>query len=136
MEFTHRNDICSLAFSPNGSRQLVSGSKDCTVQVCDVATGSRLRLFEGHAKTVSCVAWSEKCDYLVSASVDDSIRVWKMQSIERKAMAVLERAHHGRGVRAVAFSRDGQLLVSGGNDGMVVIWKQVEPETWARKLID
>ena len=47
----------SVAFSPDG-KQVMSGSDDQTVQLCDVAMGAPLQMLEGHTDLVSSVAFS------------------------------------------------------------------------------
>ena len=44
-----------MAVTPNGA-QVVSGSKDMTVKVWDLASGLLLRSLEGHTNSVSTVA--------------------------------------------------------------------------------
>lgn len=52
----HTGEVTSLAFSPDGSK-LVSGSKDQTARIWDVATGQEIRLFQFESP-VKCVAFS------------------------------------------------------------------------------
>src|SRR5262245_44542803 len=53
----HSSEITSLAFAPDGG-QVLSGSKDRTIKLWDIATGQLVRTFEGHQGGVSSVAFS------------------------------------------------------------------------------
>ncbi|KAI1102145.1 hypothetical protein F4804DRAFT_313995 [Jackrogersella minutella] len=130
MKFDHSSDVRSLAFSPNGEK-LLSASDDRTAQVCDVATGERLHIFNGHDDWVRCAAWSSDGNYVASASDDGSIRVWKIGGKEEpEPIFVKEDAHGGSYVKAVAFSPDMKYLVSGGNDTNVKVWDQSKHDAW------
>ncbi|KAJ8125701.1 hypothetical protein O1611_g7937 [Lasiodiplodia mahajangana] len=134
MNFKHRNSLRSLSFSPNGGHKLLSTSKDRTAQICDVATGNRLYVLEGHNGWIRCAAWSPDGKYVATGSDDGSIRVWKLEGREnQEAIAILEKAHGGLYITTVAFSFDGKYLISGGGDEKVVIWEQINSETWQRK---
>src|SRR5438128_2115163 len=72
----------------------------------------------GHQQAVWSVAFSPSGKLLVSASEDETIRLWDPAT--GWELAVLH-GHQG-GVNAVAFSRDGRQLASAGEDGVVTLW--------------
>ncbi|KAI1078635.1 hypothetical protein F5B20DRAFT_591209 [Whalleya microplaca] len=135
-QLRHTGNVRLLAFSPNEGEKLLSASDDGTVQVCDVATGSRLHIFKGHKDWVRYAAWSADGYYVASASDDGSVRIWKIGGKEEVAPTqILDGAHEGSYARAVAFSPDGKYLVSGGSDKKVVVWEQIKHGVWERKGI-
>jgi WD40 repeat protein len=66
----HTDAVTSVAFFPDGTC-IVSGSKDCTIQVWDVCTGEAVAgLFEGHTSPVMSVAFSPNGTCIASGSLD------------------------------------------------------------------
>lgn len=52
------------------------------VSVADI---SNIKVFKGHSKSVRSVAFDPKGDYLVSTSIDGSVRIWDMQDSPENA---------------------------------------------------
>src|SRR5262245_16506058 len=75
----HRNEIWSLAFSPDG-KQVASASKDRTIKVWDAGTGSALHTLQGHGSDVLRIAWSPDGKQIASAGADGSVRLWDADS--------------------------------------------------------
>ncbi|KAJ7192655.1 hypothetical protein GGX14DRAFT_594255, partial [Mycena pura] len=116
----HERGITSVAFSPNGG-QIVS--TDWGVRIWDSKTGSLVAgPFEGHGGYwVSSVDFSPDGKRIVSASADETIRVWDAQIgllPENDKTFVGLRKY----VQSVFFSHDGLHLVSGSLDDKVGIW--------------
>jgi WD40 repeat protein len=89
-----------------------------------------LRTFRGHTGAVDSVQFSPDGKYLASASADQSVRLWGVQS--GKEVGIL-RGHTGA-VNWVTFSPDGKRLASAGADKTVKVWDtlnhQKEPLTF------
>ena len=88
----HRRDVNCLVVTSDGQRCL-SGSgpdweivwgypesmkPDNTVRLWDLATGKELARFEGHTKGVYCLAVSQDRKWAVSASADNTVRLWRL----------------------------------------------------------
>ena len=58
----------------------ISGSRDKTVRVWDLESGECLKVLEGHAGSVDCVALTPDGRKGISGSDDKTVRVWDLES--------------------------------------------------------
>lgn len=104
-----------------------------------------------------CAQWHPSQDLIVSASLDQSVRVWDISGLRKKHSAPttmsfedqMARANnqadvfgntdavvkfvlegHDRGVNWVAFHPTLPLIVSGGDDRLVKLWRMSETKAW------
>jgi WD40 repeat protein len=82
--------------------------------------GSVIASYRGHTMRVTAVAWSPDGKYIVSGSLDKTVRVWGVNPSDHFP-PFLYRGHNA-GIGAVAWSPDGQRIVSGSDDTTVQIW--------------
>ena len=99
---------------------VVTGAKDNTVRLW--RGGKCVCVFEGHTHSVSSVAFFKK-SHIVSASLDQSIKVWKVTD---SPTAITAAEHtciaHLKSVNVVKVSPDNKLIFSGGHDKAVKVW--------------
>ena len=110
----HSDLVGALAFSPDGAR-LATGSRDNTVRIWDLATGTVVRTLDGHEGSVSAVAWSSDGALIATASHDRTARVFRATDGAR-VLALKSLS----AVTAVSFAPDGNLAI-GGLDRVVRI---------------
>lgn len=114
----HNSDIFSIAISPCGTL-LASASKDTTVRLWDMSTGTELsHLIRQHRLPVRVVTFSHDGKRIVTGSHDATVRVW---DVESEGSMAATRLHKGL-VSHLAFSSDGTRIVSGGLDKTVRVW--------------
>jgi WD40 repeat protein len=84
-------------------------------------SSSTLRMahqWAAHEKWISTLAFSPLGDFLVSASWDTSVKLWKTGTWD--LISKLE--GHTKSVNSVAFHPAGNIVASGADDRMIAIW--------------
>ncbi len=94
---------------------LVLASGGSTAALAQVPESRR---FEGHKSYARSLAFSPDGRYLLSGSVDSTIRLWDVETGQQ----VKQLDGHLEEVRSVAFSTDGRWVLSGGQDHTVRLW--------------
>ena len=100
-------------FSPNGEKVVTTGhgSRDTAARIWDAVLGKEERRLIGHTKEVQSATFSRDGKKIVTASDDQTARIWDTES--GKELLKLE---HTRHVISATFSPDGKRIVTtGGN---------------------
>jgi len=86
VQMDHTGAVIDLDYSPTG-RELVSGSYDKTVRIWTTDSGRSREVY--HTKRMqrlTAVAWSLDNKYVISASDEMCLRLWKARASEKLAM--------------------------------------------------
>ncbi|CBF86026.1 hypothetical protein AN2021.2 [Aspergillus nidulans FGSC A4] len=110
----HSHECSTMAFSSD-SRQLVTGSVDCTVRLWNTTTGDLEKTFVGHTGTVLSVAISSDGRQIVSGSIE-AVKLWDAATGD--LLKTLASGFAG----SVAFSPDSRQIAAGFKDGKIFIW--------------
>ncbi len=110
----HEDNVTSLAFSAEGL--LASSSRDGTVKVWDVNSGTLQTTHREHSGGVKCVAFSPDGLMLASGDRESSVVLWSMATGE----TYKEFPGHEGHVNSVAFSPDGKTLATGSHE--IKLW--------------
>ncbi|XP_041108055.1 DNA excision repair protein ERCC-8 [Polyodon spathula] len=112
------------------------GTKDPKVQLCDLKSGSRIHILQGHRGEVLSVKWSPRYEHiLATASTDSRVRLWDVrkasgslftldQHNDEKSKASSEAANtaHNGHVNGLCFTSDGLCLLTTGTDDRMRLW--------------
>jgi WD40 repeat protein len=113
----HTDWIRGVAVTPDG-RRAVSASRDKTLKVWDLETGTVEHTVACHASWVWAVAVMRDGRRAISASDDGTLKVWDLETgaVQHTLLG------HVQGVEAVAVTSDGRRAVSGSSDGTLMVW--------------
>lgn len=144
----HTNNVHSVDFTPSGSH-LVSCSSDLSIKLWDLSTFTCIRTLRGHDHTISAVKFIPSvsnessdgangvkitdtssttginsnitgCQFLVSASRDNSVKFWDVET----GFCDATLNYHSDWVRCLAVrTMDGELVASAGNDQTIHVCK-------------
>ena len=114
----HKNEVNSIAFSPNG-RFLVSASDDRSVRIWNIRDGSSKVLpVAGSPSFFLYVVFSPDGKYVAAGNSDKSLWIW-----DSRTHKLLARwCGHTSGVLCAEFMPDGKGLMSGSFDKTVNYW--------------
>jgi len=124
----HIGAITGLNFISGGKR-LISSSRDMTIKIWDVETGTEIRTLT-HDHWVNAIDVNHSETLVASASIDKTVRIWEIAS--GRMLHVLQ---HKKEVTSVAFSQNGKLLVSGGKDGTINLWNVDSGKMLASRVV-
>src|SRR5437867_9824375 len=77
----HAGSVLTVKFTADG-KTLVSGSRDHTVRIWDVATGELKRTLTNHTADVYAITFSHDGKLMASGSVDTKIILWDPNTFE------------------------------------------------------
>jgi WD40 repeat protein len=123
----HIDIVTTIAWMPNNSTVVASGSKDDTVRVWHATTKADIRDYTGHSDIIEAISWSPGGQKIASASDDNTVRVWTVQQDD--GQDVRYNRHNDQNVNAVAWAPNSQLIASGGRDRTVRLWSPQDGTT-------
>lgn len=113
----HESRVIAVAFSPDGTRA-VSGARDNTLILWDVATGDILQRLTGHEDWIWDVAFSPDGATILSASQDDTLILWDAETGQQ----LQQLQGHTDVVRSVAYSANSRTALSASQDSSLILW--------------
>uniref|UniRef100_A0A182QYW6 Small-subunit processome Utp12 domain-containing protein n=1 Tax=Anopheles farauti TaxID=69004 RepID=A0A182QYW6_9DIPT len=115
----HSHGMTCLAYAPDG-HQLVTGGQDGKVKLWNVTSGFCVVTFTEHTSTVSAVEFSRNKKFLVSASLDGTVRAFDVVRYRNfRTFTSPEPVQFA----SVAVDFSGELVAAGGQDAFeIYLW--------------
>ncbi|KAG2069227.1 WD40 repeat-like protein [Suillus decipiens] len=115
----HTHGTLSLAWSPDKTYLLSGGDDhDPTIREWDTSNWTQVGIpWTGHTYKVNSIAINSSGTHAVSASSDNSVRLWQLS--DKQTVAIF---HHTSSVVCATFSADGAHILSGGYDKKITEW--------------
>ena len=79
------DDVCAMAFSPDGRTLAVATAYASEVELRDVATGARVGVLDAHTDNARAVAFSPDGATIVTGAADGTIRLWDPRTAQLRA---------------------------------------------------
>ncbi|KNE58112.1 hypothetical protein AMAG_04931 [Allomyces macrogynus ATCC 38327] len=114
----HGDSVYCIQFD---QQRIVSGSRDQTIKVWSLATGTILQEMRGHAGSVLCLQY-DATGLLVTGSSDTTVMLWDLT----RGVKLHTLSGHTAGVLDVAFNQD--VIVSCSKDCTIKVWSR--PDDW------
>ncbi|CAL8251135.1 unnamed protein product [Boreogadus saida] len=142
--FTFDGNVYCHHMSPIARKHslVAVGTKNPKLQLCDLKSGSRIHVLQGHRAEILSVRWSPRNEHiLASASADSTVRIWDVRRASgslftldqhngdksKAAAEAVNTAHNGR-VNGLCFSGDGLYLITMGTDDRMRLWNSSNGE--------
>ncbi|MEM7016662.1 MAG: WD40 repeat domain-containing protein [Pseudomonadota bacterium] len=126
----HNANVIPAAFNADNTILASGGAADEEIRLWTVETGKRLATLSAHENNLEALAFNTAGTLLASASEDDTVRIWSMESHEvLQTLTSYSLAPLGHaGFYTVAFSPDDTLLAAGNWNGSFTVWRT---EDWS-----
>ena len=134
-ETATEENICALALTRD-SKILASGAgfTESVIRLWDAALGKEISRLDGHHAWISDLLFCQDDKILVSASGDQTIRVWDVNNpLEGKLIRTLY--GHSAEVWKIALLQDNKTLISGDKNGWILIWDLDAPKQGNHTII-
>ena len=117
-----------MGYSPD-EKTRVSGARDAHLKLWNTADYLLEENVVAHLYAINYLSFREDGKYLVTCSMDKSLKIW--DSTSRNLLKVIDKARnagHGTSINKVFWSTYSGVIVSVSDDRSVAIW-QIEAQT-------
>ncbi|GAA5981241.1 hypothetical protein JCM10908_004035 [Rhodotorula pacifica] len=117
----HEDSVYCCQFD---ERKIISGSRDRTIRVWDIASGETIHTMRGHEGSILCLQYDD--EILVTGSSDSTVIVWDLvgnaAAGRSKYGQMIKLVGHGMGVLDLCF--DDRYIVSCSKDTKTHVWER------------
>eukprot|EP01091_Cochliopodium_minus_P014328 TRINITY_DN4846_c0_g1_i2.p1 TRINITY_DN4846_c0_g1~~TRINITY_DN4846_c0_g1_i2.p1 ORF type:complete len:337 (+),score=64.76 TRINITY_DN4846_c0_g1_i2:257-1267(+) len=101
------------------ARFVATGSRDKTIKIWDINTGSCVKELKGHDNWVRSVQFHPEGKYLLSCSDDKTIKIWDIEQ-QRCIKTIMEA--HSHFISCLSFNNNFPYMATGDVENMIKIW--------------
>jgi WD40 repeat protein len=119
----HSNSVFALGYSPD-EKILVSGGRDACLKFWSTDRYLLEENVVAHLYAINYLSFREDGKFLVTCSMDKSLKIWEMTS--RNLLKVIDKARnagHGTSINKVFWSTYSGVIVSVSDDRSIAIWQ-------------
>ena len=118
----HERSIFDLAFDPSG-QILYSGGMDAHLKAWDWSSDKLKKDVPAHRFTINAIALCEEENILVTASRDNSLKVWSLKDLTLlKVIDSTKKYHHLNSVNALLYASESKTFISASDDRTIRLW--------------
>ena len=114
---TNDSPVNTVAFV-DGGKAVAAGDHKGRIHIWSAADGRIRGTLKGHQMGVTQISVSPDGKRLLSASIDQSLRLWDLGTRQE----IRKHGEHDGPIYAAAFSPDGKTALSGGRYGYLIVW--------------
>jgi WD40 repeat protein len=96
----------SVAWSPNGTKLAIASGSSNRIGIWLVNSEEQIITLDGHTDEITSLTWAAENDFIASASLDGTVRIWKADSGQQIQLIQLRHPLY-----SVDFSPDGTQFV-------------------------
>jgi len=123
--FDGKYQVTAVSFNDTADK-VFSGSLDNQIKVFDLRKNDIDYILYGHSDTITGLSLSPEGSYLLSNSMDQTIRCWDVKSfvIGNRCVKFFQGNSHSfeKNLLRVAWSNDGTMMTAGSSDRYTYIW--------------
>ncbi|XP_034950150.1 WD repeat-containing protein 13-like isoform X2 [Chelonus insularis] len=119
----HKSAVTSLKFANNDKSKLCCASLDGTISICEVASTPPkvVAILRGHKKGITAIDWSTSNDFIVSSSLDATVRLWGFNEDTTTCLRVIDDQIRAEVLCCGFVPANNNLVITGNSQGLLQI---------------
>uniref|UniRef100_A0A0A0KBX7 Uncharacterized protein n=2 Tax=Cucumis sativus TaxID=3659 RepID=A0A0A0KBX7_CUCSA len=118
----HTEGLTSLALTSDSTLAL-TGSKDGSVHIVNIATGKVVNSLVSHSDSIECIGLAPSSPWAATGGMDQKLIIWDLQQSTPRSTC-----QHEDGVTCLTWIGTSRYLATGCVDGRVRIWDSLSGE--------